>query len=75
MVKAFNKVNHELLIDKLYQYGIEGELLQLFTNYFSNRHQIVKFNNALSEKIEASSGVPQGSNFAFHYFILFMSMI
>ena len=75
MVKAFDKVNHELLIDKLHQYGIEGELLQLITNYLSNRHQIVKFNNTLSEKIEATSGVPQGSNLVSLFYIIYVNDI
>lgn len=59
--KAFDVINHELLIAKLHHYNIHPVVLAWFSNYLSNRVQTVKLNNSLSTDMFISKGVPQGS--------------
>ena len=61
MSKAFDKVWHEGLIFKLKQNGIEGKLLNLFSDYLANRKQRVVLNGMESNWGEIKAGVPQGS--------------
>lgn len=60
--KAFDRVNHSILISKLRKLGIAGPMLSWLTSYLSNRTQYVKFQGHISSEISASSGVPQGSH-------------
>ena len=59
--KAFDTVDHNFLLDKLFNYGITGIALEWFKSYLSNRHQVVKYNNYESEPRTILCGVPQGS--------------
>ena len=59
--KAFDKVWHEGLIFKLKSNGIRGKLLNLITNFLTNRQQRVLLNGCASEWKYLLSGVPQGS--------------
>ena len=59
--KAFDTLNHAILIDKLESYGICGVELRWFQDYLFNRSQRVSYDNMLSEKSEVYCGVPQGS--------------
>ena len=59
--KAFDTVNHEILIKKLHHYGIRGITNQWFKSYLTNRTQKTKVNDCISEEIEITYGVPQGS--------------
>ena len=66
--KAFDCVNHSILLDKLEFYGIEGKFKALIKSYLSDRHQKVILNNNNNNKSNSSSkweliknGVPQGS--------------
>ena len=59
--KAFDSVNHYLLLAKLNAYGINMDALQLLRSYLSERHQRVKTNNIFSDCKEIKFGVPQGS--------------
>ena len=59
--KAFDCINHELLIAKLNSYGFSKNALELLHNYLSNRWQRTKVNNAFSDWSELLVGVPQGS--------------
>lgn len=59
--KAFDLVNHELLLKKLWYYGIRGQAAMLIKSYLSQRKQAVSLHNVLSEVKPIFSGVPQGS--------------
>ena len=59
--KAFDKVNHYILIQKLQAYGIAGNLLEWFKSYLSERTQQVKIGSCYSRVQTVPSGVPQGS--------------
>ena len=59
--KAFDTINHDLLIAKLYAYGIRGNSLKLLKNYLSNRFQRTKIEGEFSTWEELLTGVPQGS--------------
>ena len=59
--KAFDCLNHELLIAKLDAYGFIYSFLELLFNYLSERKQRTKINNCFSSWADIISGVPQGS--------------
>ena len=59
--KAFNTINHDLLIAKLYAYGFNKNALKLIKSYLTNRWQRTKVNNSYSPWTEIIHGVPQGS--------------
>ena len=59
--KAFDSVNHKILIDKLYKYGVRGPSLRLFQSYLSNRRQYVKLCDIKSKFDVIDIGIPQGS--------------
>ena len=59
--KAFDTINHDLLVAKLYAYGIRGTSLELLKNYLSNRYQRTKIEGKFSTWEELLTGVPQGS--------------
>ena len=59
--KAFDCVDHTLLINKLQYYGIGGTSLKLFRSYLYGRKQIVCIKNERSNIAEVKCGVPQGS--------------
>ena len=61
ITKTFDKVWHEGLIFKLKQNGISGELLYIFSDFFSNRKQKVVLNGQISSWTNFHAGVPQGS--------------
>lgn len=59
--KAFDSVEHNLMIKKLQNIGINGKDLQLFESFLKNRYQFVKINNEQSNLELVRFGVPQGS--------------
>ena len=59
--KAFDTVNHNILLKKLHHYGIRRITNDRFKSYLNNRTQQTKVNDSISEKTEATYGVPQGS--------------
>ena len=59
--KAFNLVDVSILLHKLKEIGIQGNLLSWIKEFLSNRFQRVRIGNYLSNQREITSGVPQGS--------------
>ena len=59
--KAFDTVNHDILLNKLEKYGIRNNSLHLITNYLTNRKQIVYIINSYSTPQTVIRGVPQDS--------------
>ena len=59
--KAFDTVNHSILLRKLDKYGIRGAPLDLISNYLKNRKQIVRINQSFSSSKIIKIGIPQGS--------------
>jgi len=56
--KAFDCVNHNILLAKMDYYGIRGTMFNLIKSYLEDRYQSVKFNNAFSTWDKINIGVP-----------------
>ena len=63
--KAFDTVNHKIVLDKLYHYGVRGQahlpVLIWFESYLTDRKQKVQIASVNSRLMKISCGVPQGS--------------
>ena len=59
--KAFDTVDHEILISKLNNYGIRGTNLKWFKDYLTNRKQCINCDNKMTTTQSIKCGVPQGS--------------
>ena len=71
--KAFDTVNHRILISKLCKYGIRGHILQWFESYLKNRKQFVQIKNFKSQIKSPTCGVSQGSILGPLLFILYIN--
>ena len=71
--KAFDTVNHEILVKKLQTYGIRGKELLWFKLYLSHRKQCCKVSGKLSDLGEVTCGVPQGSCLGPLLFIIYIN--
>ena len=59
--KAFDTVDHNILIKKLETYGVRGNILQLLESYLRKKNQYVFVNNVMSNNQEVKCEIPQGS--------------
>ena len=59
--KAFDMIDHDILLSKMNKMGFEGTNLQWFKSYLKERSQYVKLNETNSTTLQTSIGVPQGS--------------
>ena len=73
--KCFDTIDHSLLKQKLAHFGVKGLEYEWFSDYLSDRSQVVYHNKALSNKNTVTIGVPQGSVLGPTLFMLFINDI
>ena len=59
--KAFDLVDHTILIDKIIRMGVRRNIVPWICDFLHNRKQCVRFNYTLSEDLQLTAGVPQGT--------------
>ena len=61
MSKAFDSLNHNLLLGKLRELGLKASVISWFSSYLSSRYQRERYEDSVSELLPVTNGVPQGS--------------
>ena len=71
--KTFDKVDHGILLAKLFNPGVRGKIIQLLQSYLIGGTKRVRINNIFSESVNVTSGVPQGSLLASLFFVFYVN--
>jgi exonuclease III len=71
--KAYDTVQHSILLDKMFCYGIRGIPLQWFRSYLSNRQHCVRIGDYKSQYTAIRTGIPQGSVLGGILFLLYIN--
>ena len=71
--KAFDRVHHKILLNKICNFGISGSLLAWCSDHLLNRTQRVMIDGSCSSWLNIPSGVPQGSILVLLFFLIFIS--
>ena len=71
--KAFDTVDHQILLRKLELYGVRGQALTLLRSYLTNRNQKCQIKNCFSSERLIKCGVPQGSILGPLFFLLYIN--
>ena len=75
MSKAFDTLNHDILLDKLRFYGITSKEICFFKSYLNNRTQYVDYDGTTSDIEQITTGVPQGSILGPLLFVIYINDI
>lgn len=73
LCKAYDTVDHGILLDKLYCYGFRGTVWQWFRSYLSDRQHFVKIGSSVSDRATINISIPQGSVLGCYLFLLYIN--
>ena len=73
--KAYDMVNHSLIIKKMIELGVPNYLVKFIKDYLCNRNTAIKINQVLSKEFDLPRDIPQGSHLGPILFIIFINDI